>query len=164
MATLLELDADGSVSRYDPELGPGQLEERCLYVLPALVTRIQDWLPEQGSSWNIEIEPHEQVAAMLADYCAGHILKIGAGLKALSHLGDGIWEMKTADVRIFGWFHQKDCFIGASLDIAETIKTSKLYAGYCSEAVWRRSQLDLNMPKFIGGDDPNAVVSNYSFS
>jgi hypothetical protein len=78
------------------------------------------------------------------------------------HLGDGIWELKTADLRLFGWFLQKDCFIVSDIDDTGRIKQSNLYRGYCLQAVRRRDALELNEPKFIRGDNPDDVVSDWN--
>jgi hypothetical protein len=75
---------------------------------------------------------------------------------------DGIWELKTEDIRIFGFFHKKDCFIGVVADDATRIKTYDLYHGYANVNCRRfREAIDLDNPKCVLGDDPNAVVSNF---
>jgi hypothetical protein len=66
-------------------------------------------------------------------------------------------------LRIFGWFHAKDCFIGYRAEHADFVKKHNLYYGLASEAARFRDQLDLDEPKFIPGDDPNVILSNYNF-
>ena len=46
---------------------------------------------------------------------------------------------------------------------ADTVKRLHLYRPYAEEAVRFREQLDLNNPQFVPGDDPHAVVSDFSF-
>jgi hypothetical protein len=77
--------------------------------------------------------------------------------------GDGVWELKTADLRVFGWFHAKDCFLGHCADTAERVKEHRLYTGYVGEVVRFRDSLPLDEPKYIPGEDPDAVVSNSSY-
>jgi hypothetical protein len=76
---------------------------------------------------------------------------------------DGIWELKTADLRIFGWFNVLDHFVGAAADTTDRVKQHNLYYGYAGETARFRDGLDLDPPKFIPGADPNAVVSNYTY-
>lgn len=83
--------------------------------------------------------------------------------KPLTHIEDGIWELKTADLRIFGWFFVRDCFIGSAANLTDTIKQLHLYRPYVQEAVRLRDALDLDIPKFIPGDDPHAVVSDFDY-
>lgn len=75
-------------------------------------------------------------------------------------VGNGVWELKTADLRLFGWFVQKDCFIVCDCDTTLRVKQMRLYPGYRDQAVRFRERLDLDEPKFIAGDDPNDVVSD----
>ena len=71
--------------------------------------RFQDWVTGEllayGSTWKIEVSPQEQLGQLVDDFVAGEVLTVGWQFKALNHHGAGIWELKTADLRIFGWFH-----------------------------------------------------------
>ena len=105
----------------------------------------------------------EQLAQYVDDFAAGTVLAVNWHLRTLNHLGDGIWELKTPDLRVFGWFHVRDCFIAVSGQLTQTIKEHNLYRGLANEAVHLRDRLDLDNPKFVAGTDPNDVVSNYTF-
>jgi hypothetical protein len=74
---------------------------------------------------------------------------------------EGVWELKTADVRLFGWFHQFDCFVGVVIDLKYRVQEYKLYSGYMGEVIRFRDNLDLDEPKFIPGGEPVNVVSNF---
>jgi hypothetical protein len=39
--------------------------------------------------------------------------------------------------------------------------TVNLYAGFCGSVIWRRNALDLDDPKFVDGEHPENVLSNY---
>ena len=163
MATLLDLRGAGRVIKLDPELGPRRQEFRLMYVLPELRQWIEDTLPTLGSTWKIEQSPLEQFDAWLDTYCSGEALTYQRHFYPLNHIKAGIWEMKTADLRVFGWFSAVDCFIGANAGVADQIKRLNMYRPYCEEALRRRAQLDLDEPKFIPGDNPHAVVTNFDF-
>jgi hypothetical protein len=162
MATLIELHAQGRVFRIDPALSWRELEARRLFVLPDAWKWIELVLPTKNSTWNIQESPVEQLDALTYEFCVGQELAVGTRFKCLTHLGDGIWQLKTADLRLFGWFSQKDCFIISDLDDTGRIKQSNLYPGYCKQAVRRRDALDLDEPKFIHGDNPDDVVSDWN--
>ena len=113
--------------------------------------------------WQVEVNPTQQLDALVEIFCSGQTLTFGPQFKPLTHLKDGIWELKTPDLRIFGWFCKKDHFIAGTMDEAFTVKNHNLYAGYAGEVERFRDQLDLNEPKFVSGEDPNVVVSNYNY-
>ena len=160
MATLLDLERADALLRLDPALGARQQEMRSLYLFPRLGNWLANTLPTLESSWNIEECPIEQLDALIAQFCSGEPLAYDHRFKPLNHLGDGVWELKTADLRMFGWFSQQDCFIATDCNLKRVIVESGLYRPYCEQAVRFRNQLDLDEPKFLPGDDPNVVVSD----
>jgi hypothetical protein len=163
MATLPMLEADGALCRYEPELDHGQQELRLFYVFPRVAEWMERTLPILGSTWNIEETPLEQLDALLAVFCAGDPLSYGQRFKPLNALGDGVWELKTADLRIFGWFPRKDCFVATDADLARTVKSNRLYRPYAEQAVRFRDRLGLDEPKFVPGEDPLDVVSDFYY-
>jgi hypothetical protein len=163
MATLSELELRGDIWKMDPALPPREQEERAIFASPALLAWIANVLPGLGSTWNIEMSPIEQLDVLVGDFCAGHELTYKHHFKPLLHKLDGIWELKTADLRVFGWFPVKDHFLAVKADLADRVKISGLYNGYCGEVDRFRTALELDDPKHIQGIDPNGVVSNYSY-
>lgn len=160
MATLLELEQRGDVVRFVPSLAWNEYEDRRIFLLPHAKDWIENVLPTLGSTWNIEISPEEQLDTLFYDFCSGKALAVGKRFSKLHPRENGIWELKTADLRVFGWFQPKDCFLVTACNGAEVIKHHKLYRGYCDDAVRLRNNLDLNEPKYVSGDDPNDVVSD----
>ena len=162
MATLINLEHSGHLIRVDAELGPREFEDRQLWISP----RLRDWadatLPGLGSSWKIDESPAEQFATLVYEFCSGKTLASGLRFKSLRPIVSGVWELKTADLRVMGWFPVMDGFVGVVADTSERIKSHRLYAGYISDVVRFRDQLDLDCPKHIPGDDPRAVVSNFN--
>jgi len=164
MATTLDLATRGLLWKLDAQLGPPQQELRMFHAGPKLVAWIQNDLPKLESVWKIEQRPDEQLDDLLQVFCSGEALTVGWQFRCLTPIANGVWELKTADLRVFGWFHQKDCFIGVVADTADRIKQYKLYAPYSRVEVARfRDALDLDQPKFVHGDNPHDVVSNYAY-
>jgi hypothetical protein len=162
MATLIQLANSGRLFKLDPELEVNEQEWRMIYTSPRLKDWIANDLPTLVSKWEIETDPLQQLDALVEEFCSGTTLCFGPQFKPIQHVRGGIWELKTPDLRIFGWFHVKDCFIGWRAEDTEVVKTHNLYYGLAGEAAHFRDQLDLDAPKFIPGDNPNAVVSNYN--
>jgi hypothetical protein len=164
MATVLDLDRRGDLSELDI-LQDGERYHRRIFVSSDLRQWIMDVLPTLKSSWSIELSPLEQFVALAEIFCAGERLSYGTQFKPLAHITDGLWELKTDDIRMFGWFSQKNWFIGAVADDAFKIKKHDLYRGYANVTTKMfRDALDLDPPKFIAGDDPHAVVSNFDYA
>jgi hypothetical protein len=162
MATIATLIADGSLLRWEVNLGPRQQIERMLLLVPRLQARLDEALAE-GSTWNIEETPAQQLDALTTVYVAGEPLAFAWQFKSLVHHQEGVWYLKTADVRLFGWFPYRDCFIATSVGVAETVKHYRLYRPLGEEVARIREALPLDEPKFVPGDDPNAVVSNFTY-
>ena len=163
MATLIKLSEAKAIHKIDPGLDAGQQEFRLFYAAPNLIGWMDKVLPTLASDWKLELSPLEQFDALLEIYCSGDVLTYDRRFKPLTHHLDGVWELKTPDLRIFGWFPQKDQFIGWAADMASKVKKHELYHGYAREAGRFRDKLDLDAPKFVPGDDPNAVVSNFDY-
>lgn len=99
-----------------------------------------------------------------AVYASGETLWFGRSFKPLVHIHDGVWELKTPDLRVFGWFYRKDCFIGHVANHTEIVKKYRLYHGHAGEVARFRDSLALDEPKYVPGDDPNAVVSDWDYA
>src|SRR5262249_49768391 len=135
MATVQELDAAGRLHRLDPALSDDQFEDRFIYVSTRLRNWLEQELPNLESSWAIEVSPAEQFDALLETYASGETLTFAWQFKPLNPVGDGVWELKTADLRVFGWFHKFDCFVAVCADTKDRIKEHNLYGGYRNTVV-----------------------------
>ena len=166
MATISTLENAGILHKIDPALEDGEQEFRLMHASSKLRGWLENELPNATSQWNIETSPVEQFVILIEEYGGGLPLVFARQFKAfhrkpLQHTGDGVWYLKTGDLRIFGWFCKKDCFIAVVADTAERIKTHGLYEGYRGEVIRFRDALDLDEPKFVPGEEPDDVISNY---
>lgn len=164
MATLLNLSGEhGPLVKLDA-LGPTEQELRCIYLSLKLKSWIENDLPGLQSTWTTELSCLEQVDALTYEFASGEALDVGSQFKVLRPVAECVWALKTGDVRIFGWFPSKDHFVGVVADDAYKIKLHDLYHGYVGEVVRFRDALNLDEPKFVVGDNPDAVVSNCNFA
>ena len=160
MATLLELIADGRLVKLDPQLGKHELEERQIFLLPQTAIAVTKLLETMESEWDIESTPAEQLDELVYHFVTGGQLDYPRQFHVLDHARDGVWQLKTQDLRLFGWFPTKDCFICSDITNANEIKRLHQYSGYCEQTWFRREKLDLDEPKYIDGMEPKDVVSN----
>lgn len=163
MATIVELVRRGEFELLDPDLDPPEQAVRLIYVR----NRVQKWilanLEGVESEFDTEVTPAEQLVDLVYAFCAGKNLTYDRQVKILRHISNHVWELKTLDLRPFGWFPRKDTFICCSIDFATRIKALKLYPGYRNEIVHFRKNLDLSPPKSVTGANPNGVLTNISF-
>lgn len=166
MATFAKLVDDGVVVRIDVELD-GKQPWRSLYAYPAEGTAnylpiwLRDTLPTlESSAIGADDTPEEQLYALLELYVVGERLNLGEMYKPLFPHADGVWELRTTDTRLFGWFHQNDCFVAVFADETEHVHKHSLHTGYRNEIVRLRNALELDEPKFVAGVEEDDVLTN----
>ncbi len=164
MATVLDLCAGNvpPLHRVDPGFEGADQEFRCIAVVTALKGWIENDLPNLASALGLQLSPQEQLFALVDIFCSDQELSFGHHFKPLRCRGQGVWELRTDDLRVFGWFPLKDHFIAVAANDATFIKEHRLYEGYIGSVVHFRDHLDLDEPKYIQGENPDHVVSNYS--
>ena len=168
MATLLELASsdDGPLFKLDPGLDPDEQELKIFYAS----RRLMDWiirdLPNLETIHEEQhVTPNQQFADAVALYASGLPIIFREHIKSfvtrpLNAVGDGVWYLRTPDLRIFGWFPKRDCFVAVVANSLERVIGNNLYQGHRAEVRFFRDRLLLDEPKFIAGDDPHGVVSN----
>lgn len=160
MATIPKLIECNALVRIEVELEGRELPWRHLVGTPRFIKWLADVLPElQSSSIGCEITPLEQIDALFAEFITGRPLNHGRQFSCLRPADRAVWELKTVDIRVFGWFAHRDCYVAVRGDHADRVKDHDLYAGYRDEVVRLRDQLDLDEPKYAPGDSADDVVS-----
>ncbi len=165
MATVQELSGLGRLHKLDIPLEDDEQELRCVYASDQVLDFVVNHLPALASFHGTEVNPAQELDALLAEYACGLPVEAGEDIKAFTrkafdHLQGGIWYLRTSDLRIFGWFPHRDVFIAVYADTFENVKGKDLYEGRRNQTIHFRNNLDLDEPKFITGDDPHAVLSN----
>lgn len=146
MATLLDLEATGLLFKLDAGLEPHEQEWRGIGVSLGLRQWIERVLPTLTPQWESEQSPLEQFDDLAYAFVSGEPLLCLVQFKPLRHVAGGIWELKTPDLRIFGWFNVKDSFIGVVANQTNAIKKHGLYHGHAGEVAAFRDKLDLDEP------------------
>ncbi|MGQ3047810.1 MAG: hypothetical protein ACT6Q8_18680 [Niveispirillum sp.] len=150
MATPAMLAKQGVLHRYEPALEPGHMPERMLYCTNGFLDWFSTVLPtlkkDKGS-----LTPEEQVDRVLWEFVTGKPLVYNQGAKNLDPMIDGVWELKTTDVRIFGWFAARNTFIATNGALRSALVPWAKYAPYIEEAKHVRNSLHLDEPKFLPG-------------
>ena len=159
MATLTKLVADGALTEIEVET-EGESPWRYLYGIDKFTDWLANDLPKLTSQLiGVEDTPEEQVDDLFAQFVSGAELVPNERYRLLTPKPKGVWELKTPDIRIFGWFPKKDHFIAVFGNDASFIKDRNLYNGYLTQVVRQRDLLNLDEAKFVPGENPNDVLS-----
>lgn len=100
--------------------------------------RCKDWIAnvfttDPASPDGLEESPKLQLRNRFKQFQTGKPLVFDIEFHPLIPGEKNIWEIKTADVRIFGFFNKIDLFVGVIADYAWRVKTYNLYNGYLRE-------------------------------
>ena len=137
------------------KLARGQFHERKVYAYPECI----DWMRQVPKMTTgrvaSDFTPQEQLVERLRQWMAGEPMEHGPMFHDMDPRTDDVWEMKTADLRIFGWMYKPREFIavrgGYADDYKEPTKT-KNYADDRREVVRVRDALPLDGAKFVRGN------------
>jgi hypothetical protein len=156
MATPATLCERSELIKLGGGLSEHEQPERLLYAFPHIIQWLDKTLPSLPSDFKHfmeeDLSPLEQVDVLFHDFVSGNDMSYYERSHSMTPTALGVWELKTTDVRFFGWFHAPRCFIIANVDTkARCLEFEGLNGGYRDNAVFRRRNLDLNEPKFITG-------------
>lgn len=161
MATLEQLRSRGDLGRALPRLLAGQQIERRFY----FTKRFKEWFSEEmplinASFWGEDVPIKEQINGIIRSFVAGEDLHLPGQLHVIEPIEFGVWQLKTGDLRLFGWFPEIDVFVASTGGSATDIKDYKILSYYC-KCMWtvsERNALDLDRPKFLMGVERHDVL------
>lgn len=124
------------------------MPERLFYGTDGFMAWFLEVLPflerDRGS-----LKPDEQVDRLLWEFVTGKPMAYQQGAENLEPKTAAVWELKTIDVRIFGWFAARGTFIAVNGALRSSLKPWEKYAPYIEEVTDVRDGLDLDEPKFL---------------
>jgi hypothetical protein len=160
MTTIEELVEAKVISRIQLEMHPRDQEMRLLYGTPDFI----DWLgglakgaePKQSLG---EATAAEQVDDLFNTFLSGSPLVYVKQFRSIRAEKNAVWELKTPDIRIFGWFLKKDCFVAVFGNWADVVKDHDLYRGYRIAIRRMRRELAVDENLCVQGVTPGDVLS-----
>jgi hypothetical protein len=160
MLTIEDLVERGAISRIDVALEAGEQPLRLLYGTPGFI----DWLKQilDGLEPKVrlgEITPAEQLDQLFHMFLTGRPLAHMRQFRYIRAEENAVWELKTPDIRIFGWFLKRDCFVGVFGDWADQVKDHDLYRGYRISIRRLRRELGVDDTLCVKGILPSDVIS-----
>jgi hypothetical protein len=160
MLTLAKLLEEREILRIEVELDERELPSRLLYGTPGFIAWLDERLRKfEPSPLGADLAPAEQLDLLFYEFTSGAPLSPTRQFRVVRHEKFPVWELKTPDLRVFGWFARKDCFIAAFGDWADNIKDHGLYRGYRLEVRRLRRRLGAEPDLCVEGEIPGDVVS-----
>jgi hypothetical protein len=151
MATLEHLVATSRLLQHAPDLEDGEQFERVLYLTPEFDVWLGKTLSALGHMHGRNRTPYEQAEQILYEYVVGRRLAYGTGFHPLDPLASHVWELKTPDLRLFGWFARRSHLILVCAELKDHLSRSAAYAPYVARVVAYRNALELDEPKAVVG-------------
>lgn len=158
MATLTTLVAGGSLVRYEADLDCDEQPARYVYLAREVDAWFSCGLPKSSMDRDRQITPYEQVEQALYEFVVGRPLTYGYHYHPLNPIGHYVWELRTADVRLIGWFVRKATFLIVCGRLKRELLKPKLYTPCVQQSLWFRNNLDLDVPKAITGASRHDVL------
>lgn len=101
-----------------------------------------------------DFAPKEQLITRLLQWITGKPMAYGRMFQDMQPRSDEVWELKTADLRIFGWMYRPRKFIAVRGGYADDYKEptkNKNYGDDRNEVLKAREALPLDGNKFATG-------------
>ena len=154
MATTEQLAEQGILERLDGVLDHDELVERRIYLMPRAVQWLESTLGTIETDGYVEnaASPLQQADDLFYDFISGAEMAESWPPHWMYPQHDGVWELRTPDLRFFGWFTCKGTFIVSAIDTKENCKLKNLYRGYRNQCVSDRNSMELDEPKYILGE------------
>ncbi len=158
--SLSDLIEHNSLIPIEVPLSPHEQRVRLLYGTPDFVSWLDDRLrAEEPSPLAADVTPKEQLDALFYMFLSGRPLAYSRQFRYIKAEEHAVWELKTPDFRLFGWFPVKDCFVCAFGDWADKIKDHDLYQGYRIATRRIRREMGVGAQFCVQGLAPTDVLS-----
>jgi hypothetical protein len=156
MATLTTLVEQRQLVRVTVPLRRNQFHDRILYAFPQCV----EWMRNDVGKLTTgrlqsDRTPLEQLHSRLREWMADEPMRLGTMFSRMRPRTDYVCELKTDDLRIFGWMYQPKKFIAVFGDYADDYKIPtqiKSYDDAVRKVVEARANLPLDGDKFVKGN------------
>lgn len=160
MTTIADLVDSGAIVKIDVDLAAREQPLRLLYGTPQFI----EWLREvlngaQPARPLGHTSPVEQIDDLFHSFLSGEHLIFTRQFRVVRAEENAVWELKTPDIRIFGWFMAKDCFVAVFANWTDTIKDHDLYRGYRIAIRRLRRELGIDATLCVKGVAPDDVLS-----
>jgi hypothetical protein len=162
MATAQELAAAGALVNLITYVDLEEYEQplRQVYADPRAIEWMTKILPHfvPINHQQDDLLPWQQADNYMHDFIVG-VTEFEMAPHFMLPVESGIWELRTPDLRFFGWFWKKATFILSSIEKKEACAAiNGLASGHRNQSVRIRESLKLDPPKFVPGSSLKDVL------
>lgn len=153
MPTIEELAKASAVVKFGGGLLRYEIPERAIYGTSEVITWIKGNINGLETDGYIHgaATPKQQLASLLRAYVRGDSYEDFMLPKIMSPNSAWVWELRTHDLRLFGWFYRRGCFIVTDIDTKANCTDNALYNGYRDQCVAWRDACELTPPLVTEG-------------
>ncbi len=149
MATIQDLEDSDSLVRYEPVgLRPNEMPVRVLLASQAFCRWAEEELSKLPAKPGRDLTPFEQVSDVFRRFVVDPNFKGTGVFQNIIPQGEGVYEIKTTDMRIFGWFYRRGIFITHAGAPKGGLRFPEIAAIRKTITVFRK-QLRLEEPPYI---------------
>lgn len=162
MATFYELVAAGLLRPVKVKISrPGDFEDRSIFGTAEFYSWLHGPVRSSKPFYRQDVKPAFQAHDLLVRFISGKTFDDSRLFKRMIPMSDDVWEFSTPDLRIFGWFQEKNRFIAVKGDFFEALKSDRsLYESHRMECIAHRDALDLDEPKYLRDGNYRDVISD----
>ncbi|KAJ03311.1 hypothetical protein [Sulfitobacter mediterraneus] len=154
MATIEDLVKEKILIRIGGNLLRHEMPQRAMLATAEVVDWIKGNLDDLQSDGYVEgaSTPKMQAAALFRSFVRGDNPVAFKLPRVMVPREEWVWEFRTDDLRFFGWFYRKGCFVITGVNTKENCRDRGLYHGYQTECIRWRGSVDLDPPVVTEGE------------
>lgn len=161
MATFDKLLEEQKIVRVTISLGRGQFNDRELYAYPDCLKWMKVEVPKMITGRvQSALAPKEQLITRLLQWITGKPMAHGRMFQDMRPRSAEVWELKTADLRIFGWMYRPRKFIAVQGGYTDDYKPPTKIKDYGDDrdaVIKARNELPLDGNKSVTGEYDDLV-------
>src|SRR5258708_36537371 len=123
MPTIADLVDSGAIVKIDVDLAPRDQPLRLLYGTPQFIAWLRDVLDGAQPSRQLgHTSITEQIDDLFYSFLSGEQLIFTKQFRVVRAEENAVWELKTPDIRVFGWFMARECVFAGFEHCPDTVK------------------------------------------
>jgi hypothetical protein len=158
MATLEQLCRSGTLIRHEAILETWEMPERVILMTSDFDFWAQGTLQLAPKDRAKVLTPFEQLEEHFYKFIVGRTLVYPEDYRLLEEHRDGVYELKTHDVRIFGWFPRRRHFVAVKGALKSQLPNKGSYQPFIDIVLAVRASMDLDDPKTFKGKSIHDVI------
>lgn len=133
-STYIHLFNNGVMREMTSVLRDHELAERLIYI-SSIAENELDVLDQAGPDFDSVVLPADQVSRIQREFVLGRPLVRDSQYKKLNPINKSVWELKTKDTRLIGFFPAKSIFLVTACKLRKDLKPYSKFNQYIDRTV-----------------------------